>query len=324
MIGLTAELLELQASSKAPASGTVLEASLDRQRGPIATLVVEEGTLRLGENMVVGAESGKVRAMVDDRGQQIKEAPPSTAVEVLGLGGVPEAGDHFQVVEAATLARKVSSIRHDRQRRASLASGSRLTLDDLHAQLRDGERVEMAVLVKADAQGSVEVLRDSLSKLSGDKVEVKIIHAAPGGITESDVLLASASNAIVVGFNVRPERGVADIASREDVDLRLYLVIYQLLDEFKRPCSEKSSRSFGKRLSAPQRCAILSASLASAPLPVATLPTERSPATRASVWCEIRSSSSTAGSARCDVSKTTYRRFSKDSNAASPSPTSLT
>jgi translation initiation factor IF-2 len=244
MIALTAELQELKASPEVAARGTVLEAQLDRQRGPVATLIVEEGTLRVGENLIAGVESGKVRAMIDDRGRQLKDAPPSTAVEVLGLGGVPEAGDSFQVVEAATLARKVSEIRQDRQRQESLAAGSRLTLDDLHAQLREGERVEMPVLIKADAQGSVEVLRDSLSKLSGDKVEVKVIHAAPGGITESDVLLASASNAIIVGFNVRPERGVAEVASREGVELRLYTVIYQLLDEFRQAMLGKLEPEF--------------------------------------------------------------------------------
>ena len=233
MIGLTAELLELKASPSVAAQGTVLEARLDRQRGAVATLLVEEGTLRVGDNLIIGMESGKVRAMTDYHGKSMKEAGPSTAVEVLGLGGVPEAGDRFQVVEATALARKVSEIRQDRQRRESLSSGSRLTLDDLHAQLRQGELKEMAVLIKADVQGSVEVLRDSLAKLSGDKVEVKIIHAAAGGITESDVLLASASNAIIVGFNVRPSRGVVEIASREGVELRLYTVIYQLLDEFK-------------------------------------------------------------------------------------------
>ncbi len=233
MIGLTAELLELQASASVPAKGTVLEAQLHRQRGAVATLLVREGTLRVGDHLVVGNASGKVRAMVDDRGDQMKETGPATPVEVLGLNSVPEAGDEFQVVDAAATARKVSEIRQDRQRQESLASGSRLTLDDLHAQLRVGEVIDMPVLVKADVSGSVEVLRDSLTKLSGDKVDVKIIHAAPGGITESDVLLASASNAIIVGFNVRPERGVAEIAEREGVDLRLYTVIYQLLDEFK-------------------------------------------------------------------------------------------
>ena len=233
MLSLTAEMQELTASPRVPARGTVLEAQLDRQRGPVATLIVQEGTLRVGDNLVAGMESGKVRAMIDDRGSQLKESGPSMAIEVLGLRGVPEAGENFQVVEAATLARKVSEIRQERQRQESLAAGSRLTLDDLHAQLRSADRVDMPVLIKADAQGSVEVLKDSLLKLSGDKVKVEVIHAAPGGVTESDVLLASASNAIVVGFNVRPERGVADIAVREGVDLRLYTIIYQLIDEFK-------------------------------------------------------------------------------------------
>ena len=233
MLSLTAEMQELTASPKIPARGMVLEAQLDRQRGPVATLIVQEGTLRVGDNLVAGMESGKVRAMIDDHGSQLKESGPSMAIEVLGLGGVPEAGENFQVVEAATLARKVSEIRQERQRQESLAAGSRLTLDDLHAQLRATDRIDMQVLIKADAQGSVEVLKDSLLKLSGDKVNVEVIHAAPGGVTESDVLLASASNAIVVGFNVRPERGVADIAAREGVDLRLYTVIYQLIDEFK-------------------------------------------------------------------------------------------
>jgi len=233
MMSLTAEMQELTASPTVPARGTVLEAQLDRQRGPVATLIIKEGTLKVGEHLVAGMESGRVRAMIDDRGTQLKEAGPSMAIEVLGLGGVPEAGDNFQVVEAATLARKVAEIRQERHRRESLTAGSRLTLDDLHAQLRAADRVDISVLIKADAQGSVEVLKDSLSKLSGDKVNVKIIHAAPGGVTESDVLLASASNAILIGFNVRPERGVADIAAREGVDLRLYTVIYQLIDEFR-------------------------------------------------------------------------------------------
>ncbi len=233
MMSLTAEMQELTASPTVPARGTVLEAQLDRQRGPVATLIIKEGTLKVGEHLVAGMESGRVRAMIDDRGTQLKEAGPSMAIEVLGLGGVPEAGNNFQVVEAATLARKVAEIRQERHRRESLTAGSRLTLDDLHAQLRAADRVDISVLIKADAQGSVEVLKDSLSKLSGDKVNVKIIHAAPGGVTESDVLLASASNAILIGFNVRPERGVADIAAREGVDLRLYTIIYQLIDEFR-------------------------------------------------------------------------------------------
>ena len=233
MIMLNAELLELQATPKVNARGTVLEARLDRQRGPVATLLVRQGTLRVGDNLVAGVKSGKVRAMANDTGGNVKEAGPATPVEVLGLSGVPEAGDTFQVVEATAVARKVSEIRQERQRRASLAGASRLTLEDLHEQLVAGEKQELPIVIKADAQGSVEVLRDALERLSGEKVKVRILRAAAGGITEDDVLLASVSNAVIVGFNVRPERGVADAAEREGVDLRLHTVIYQLIDEIK-------------------------------------------------------------------------------------------
>ena len=233
MIGLTAELLELEASPVAPASGTVLEARLDRQRGAVATLLVREGTLRVGDSLIIGIESGKVRAMFDEQGENVKEAGPGTAVEVLGLAGVPEAGDSFQEVEAAGVARKVSEIRQDRQRQANMTAGTRLTLEDLHEQLRAGKVKDMPVVVKADVRGSVEVLRDALQKLSTEKVKIDILRAGVGGITESDVLLASASNAIIVGFNVRPERGVANAAEREGIEIRLYTIIYQLLDELK-------------------------------------------------------------------------------------------
>ncbi|MFQ5742237.1 MAG: translation initiation factor IF-2 [Acidobacteriota bacterium] len=233
MITLTADLQELKANPKIPARGTVLEAELDRHRGAVASLLIQEGTLRVGDNLVLGVESGRVRAMLNDRGESIKEAGPATPVEVTGLGGVPEAGDHFQVVEATVLARKVSQIRRERQRQSSLVAGSRLTLEDLQEHLLAGETQEMPVVVKADVQGSVEVLREALGKLSGDRVRIRIIRAGAGGITESDVLLASASGAIVIGFNVRPERSVAKIAELEGVDVRLYTVIYQLIDEIK-------------------------------------------------------------------------------------------
>jgi translation initiation factor IF-2 len=233
MIGLTAELLELRASPVVPASGTVLEAKLDRQRGPVATLLVQEGTLRVGDSLIIGMESGKVRAMVNEQGENVDEAGPATAVEVLGLAGVPEAGDSFQEVEATGVARKVSEIRQERKRQANMTEGTRLTLEDLHEQLRAGEVREMPVVVKADVQGSVEVLRDAMQKLSTDKVKIEILRAGAGGITESDVLLASASNAIIVGFNVRPERGVANAAEREGIEIRLYTIIYQLLDDLK-------------------------------------------------------------------------------------------
>ncbi len=233
MIVLSAELLELKANPKVQARGIVLEAELDRQRGAVATLLVQEGTLHIGGSLVAGAESAKVRAMVAPMGGQLKTAGPASAVEVLGFSGVPQAGDRFQVVEEASIARKVAELRQQRRRQESLGAGTRLTLEDLHERLRAGKRVKLQVVLKGDTQGSVETLRDALTKLSGDSVEVEIIRAAVGGVREADVLLASASGGIIVGFNVRPERGVANIAEREKVDLRLYTVIYQLLDEVK-------------------------------------------------------------------------------------------
>lgn len=233
MIVLTAELLELKANPEVPARGVVLEAELDRQRGPVATVLVQEGTLDVGESLIAGQENAKVRAMVNARGEQVKTAGPSTAVEILGFGGVPQAGDSFQVVEADAVARKVAEIRQDKQRRQSLASGTRLTLEDLHSRIRDEERAKVPVVLKGDTQGSVETLKDALVKLSNESVEVEIMHAAVGGVSENDVLLASASDAIIVGFNVRPERGTADAAEREGVQLRLYTVIYQLIDDVK-------------------------------------------------------------------------------------------
>ena len=233
MILLQAELLELKANPKVPARGVVLEAQLDRRRGPVATLLVQEGTLRRGDSLIAGLASAKVRALLDARSRQVDEAPPATAVEVLGFDGVPAAGDHFQVVEEAALARKVAELRQQKQRQESLAGATRLTLADLHERIREGDRVRLAVILKADTQGSVETLRDALTKLSTDSVEVEIIRAAVGGVSENDVLFAAASDAIIVGFNVRPERGVADIAEREKVDLRLYTIIYQLLDDVR-------------------------------------------------------------------------------------------
>ena len=225
----------------------MLEAQLDRQRGALATLLVQEGTLRVGDSLVAGTESAKVRAMIDARGQQTKDAPPATAVEVLGFSGVPEAGDSFQVVEEASVARKVAELRQFKARTENLAAGSRLTLEDLHARILEGERVKLRVVLRADTKGSVQTLSDALSKLSGDSVQVEIMLAAVGGVTETDVLLASASDAIIVGFNVRPERGVADAATRERVDLRLHTVIYRLIDEVREAMVGKLDPTFEER-----------------------------------------------------------------------------
>jgi len=236
MILLVGDLRELMADPDAPASGAVLESRVDKGRGPVATVLVQNGTLHVGDVFIVGAVYGKVRAMFDDRAQAIKKAAPSTPVEVLGLQGVPEAGDQFQVADEAK-ARHIVEYRQAKQREASLAktaSSGRLTLDQLHEQLKAGEVKELPVVIKADVQGSVEVLSEMLPKLSNDQVKLKVISASVGAVTETDVLLASASNAVIVAFNVRPERKASDLAQREGVDIRLHTIIYELQDELKK------------------------------------------------------------------------------------------
>jgi translation initiation factor IF-2 len=238
MILLVSDLRELRASPTAPATGTVLESRVDKGRGPVATVLVQGGTLRTGDVFICGAVYGKVRAMFDDKGRIVKEAGPSTPVEVLGLQGVPEAGDPLQVTDEAK-ARHIVDYRQTKLRDAALAktSGARITLDQLHEQLRVGEVKELPVVIKADVQGSVEVLSEMLPKLSTDQVKLKIIHASVGAVSESDVLLASASNAIVIAFNVRPERKAADLAQQENVDIRAHSVIYEVSDEIKKALS---------------------------------------------------------------------------------------
>ncbi len=236
MILLVSDLRELKADPDAPGSGTVIESRVDKGRGPVATVLVQNGTLNIGDVFIVGAVYGKVRAMFDHRGQAIKSAGPSTPVEVLGLQGVPEAGDQFQVADEAK-ARHIVEYRQGKQREASLAKtamSGRLTLDQLHEQLRTGEVKDLPVVIKADVQGSVEVLNEMLPKVSNDQVKLKVIQASVGAVTESDVLLASASNAIIIAFNVRADRKATDLAQRENVDIRLHTIIYELLDELKK------------------------------------------------------------------------------------------
>src|ERR1700735_2381913 len=238
MILLVGDLRELKADPDVPASGTVLESRVDKGRGPVATMLVQNGTLHVGDVFIVGAVYGKVRAMFDDRGVAIKQAGPSTPVEVLGLQSVPEAGDQFQVADEAK-ARHIVEYRQGKQREASLAKSAsgRLTLDQLHEQLKVGEVKELPVVVKADVQGSVEVLNEMLPKLSTDQVKLKVIHASVGAVNESDVLLASTSGAVIVAFNVRPERKASDLAQREGVDIRPYTIIYELQDELRKAMS---------------------------------------------------------------------------------------
>ena len=234
MICLTADLQELKATPGRAASGVVLEAKLDRGRGPVSTILVQNGTLHTGDNFVVGNVYGKVRAMFDDRGQGMKEAPPSTPVEILGLEGLPQAGDQFVVVTDREKARDISEYREQKAREATLAKSSRVSLEGLAEQLKTAGIKELNIILKADVQGSVEVLGDLLGRLSNDKVRLKLLRAGIGAITETDVLLASASNAIIIGFNVRPERKAQELADQEKVDIRLHSIIYELQDEIKR------------------------------------------------------------------------------------------
>jgi translation initiation factor IF-2 len=234
MVLLVAEILELKANPKRHASGTVLESKLDKGRGPVATVLVQDGTLAVGDTFIAGPIVGRVRALIDDRGRPTKSAAPATPVEVLGLTGLPQPGDVFQVADAAK-ARQIAAFREEQAKNRALgAKGGRLTLESLQAQIAEGGMKELPIIIKADVQGSAEVLADTLTKLSDDKVKIRIIHSGVGAINESDVLLASASNAIVIGFNVRPDRNAQDIAERERVDIRLHSVIYNVTDEMKK------------------------------------------------------------------------------------------
>jgi translation initiation factor IF-2 len=235
MILLVSDIGELKANPKRNASGTVLEAKLDKGRGPVATILVQDGTLRVGDTFIAGPISGRVRALIDDRGRSIKSAGPSTPVDVLGLGGVPQPGDAFQALADAVKARQIAMFRQTQAKdRALGAKGGRLTLESLQQQIAEGGMKEMPLIIKADVQGSAEVLADSLTKLSDEKVKIRIIHAGVGAINESDVLLASASNAIIIGFNVRPDRNASDVADRERVEIRHHSVIYNVTDEIKK------------------------------------------------------------------------------------------
>jgi translation initiation factor IF-2 len=234
MILLQAEVLELKADPRRLAKGAVVEAKLDRGRGPVATVLVQQGTLRVGDIYVVGTFSGRVRALISDTGAKISEAGPSTPVEVVGLPGVPSAGDPFVAVHDERVAREIAEARLHKQRTAELAAGAaRVTLDDLYARIKEGDVKELALIIKSDVQGSAEALSEAVEKLPTPACKLRVIHAAVGGITETDVLLASASRAIIIGFNIRPEPKAAALAEREGVDIRLYTIIYDAIADIK-------------------------------------------------------------------------------------------
>jgi translation initiation factor IF-2 len=234
MILLVTDMQDLKANPDRPAVGSVLEANLDRGRGPVATVLVRNGTLRTGDYFICGSVFSKVRALYDDRGNSVKDAGPSMPVEVLGLDSLPEVGDTFQVVTDTAKAKQIVLYRESKAREVAMAKTSRMTLEKLHEHLREGEVKELNIILKTDVGGSAEVLSDTLQKLSTDKVRIRVLRSAVGAINESDVLLASTSDAIVIGFNVRPERNAMALAEDEKVDLRLHTIIYDLVDEIKR------------------------------------------------------------------------------------------
>jgi translation initiation factor IF-2 len=233
MLLLQSDILELKANPEKLARGTIVEAKLDRGRGPVATVLVQEGTLRVGDAFVCGVFHGKVRAMIDDRGHKVEAAPPSFPVEILGLQGVPQAGDSFVAVADEAKARQVADYRQSKQREAELVKSSKISLEELYNQIKAGDVKELRVVLKADVQGSVEALTEALRRMSTDEVKLRVIHGSVGGITESDILLAAASNAIVIGFNVRPESKGAALAAKEGVDVRLYTIIYEAVADVR-------------------------------------------------------------------------------------------
>jgi translation initiation factor IF-2 len=234
MLLLVADLQELKADPKKPAVGTVLEARLDKGRGPVATILVQDGHLEVGDTVVAGAVAGKVRALVDDHGDRLKSAGPATPVEVLGLTALPEPGDQFLVVTDNLKAQSIVAFRQLKLREKAMSASSKIKLEDLGRAIAEGQLKELPLVVKADVQGSVEAVTDQLMKIPQEKIKLRIIRSGAGAITEGDVLLAAASNAVVIGFNVRPERKAAEAAERDKVEVRLYTVIYDAVEDMRK------------------------------------------------------------------------------------------
>jgi len=234
MILLQAEVMELKANPDKSARGTIIEAKLDKGRGAVATVLVQSGKLKVGDAFIAGTHSGKVRALIDDSGRRISEAGPSTPVEVIGFSDVPSSGDIFIVVEDEKRARQITLARQQKQRLVEIAKTEKLTLDELYSKIKEGQIKELNIIIKGDVQGSVEAIKDALENITHSQVKVRVIHSSVGGITESDVMLAAASSAIIIGFNVRPELKAAQTAEREGVDIRLYNVIYEAIEDVKK------------------------------------------------------------------------------------------
>ena len=233
MILLVADMQQLRANPNRRAHGIIIEAKLDKGRGPVATVLVQNGTLRIGDTIVAGMASGRIRAMVNERGERVKAAGPSTPVEVIGFGEVPDAGDELSAVDER-LSRQVVEERREKQRAALIKSSAKVSLDDLFTKISEGEIKDLNLIIKADVQGSVEAVRQSLERLSNSEVRVHTIHGGVGAITENDVMLATTAGAIIIGFNVRPENNARDMALREGVDIRLYRIIYQAIEDVEK------------------------------------------------------------------------------------------
>jgi len=233
MILLVAEMEDLKANPNKPARGTIIEAKLEKGKGPVATVIVQNGTLQIGDAILAGTVYGKVRAMLDDKGRRIKKAGPPMPVEVLGFSEVPEAGDKLIVVEDEKKARELAERRKELQKEMELKRKQKVSLEDLFSQIQEGSVKELNIIIKADVQGSVEALKKSIEDLSNEEVRIKVIHGAVGAITETDVMLASASNAIIIGFNVRPETNAKNLAEKEKVDIKLYRIIYEAIEDIK-------------------------------------------------------------------------------------------
>jgi len=234
MILLQAEIMELKANPNKPARGTIIESRLDKGRGPVATVIIQNGTLKVGDSFVAGTTYGKVRALNDDTGKRITEASPSTPVEVVGFEEVPQSGDSFIVVEDEKIARQIANLRAQKKRLAEMQRAQKLTLQDLYEKIKEGEVKELNLIIKGDVQGSIEALKKAVEDIVHPEVKVKVIHGAVGGITESDVNLAATANAIIIGFNVRPEPKAQELAENLGVYIKLYSIIYEVIDDVKK------------------------------------------------------------------------------------------
>ena len=247
-IALQAEILELKAVSEGSGKGFIIESRLDKGRGPVATVLVQEGSLAQGDMLLAGQEYGRVRALFDEHGQSVKQVGPSMAVEVLGLSGTPQAGDEVQVVEDERTAREIAELRQSRSRERKFARQQAAKLDQMFSKMESGERQILNLIIKADVQGSVEALQDALTKLANDEVAVNVVAAGTGGINESEVNLALASDAIIIGFNVRADSSAKQLAQREDVEIRYYSVVYDAIDQVKQALTGMLQPKFQENL----------------------------------------------------------------------------